>query len=247
MEAKTYLLFLLITGGKVREVSTPDHNTHHLIFEIKTINEMHTEITKSQVEAKQALEKQLRHHHQIQLQIAQNQSLGDQLQTQIEGLLLEKATLQARISDIQGSCERCLPGWQLINSTCYFHSISETAIPKNWQDSRADCIHRGGNLTVIDNLEEQLNLNEFLPKMDRSQKGTWIGLTYVPVKRSWVWLNGVILHHEGYWNTRQPNDLGISGGACAAILNTKTTTRTWNHASCFLKKEWLCEMEPNQL
>lgn len=27
----------------------------------------------------------------------------------------------------------------------------------NWQDSRADCISRGANLTVINNLEEQVS------------------------------------------------------------------------------------------
>lgn len=54
------------------------------------------------------------------------------------------------------SCERCLSGWFLFNTSCYFHSKS-TANPMNWQDSRADCISRGANLTVINNLEEQVS------------------------------------------------------------------------------------------
>lgn len=56
------------------------------------------------------------------------------------------------------SCGRCLPGWFLFNTTCYFHSQSLSNPLKNWSDSRDDCISRGANLTVIDNWEEQVSL-----------------------------------------------------------------------------------------
>lgn len=56
----------------------------------------------------------------------------------------------------ENSCGRCKPGWLLLNTTCYFHSKSASLPLKNWWDSRTDCRARGGNLTVIDNIEEQV-------------------------------------------------------------------------------------------
>ncbi|XP_034531496.1 oxidized low-density lipoprotein receptor 1-like [Notolabrus celidotus] len=186
--------------GKVSEISAPDQTAQILILEFKAQNELYAEIIKSQEEAKQELNKELRRQEKMKLQMDQNQTLCDRFQSQIEGLHVEKATLQSEIADIQGNCGRCLQGWKFINSTCYFFSKSKTTTLKNWQDSRADCINRGGNLTVIDNLEEQLNLNEFQQKdqssNQRDPNGAWVGLTFVPAKHSWVWLNGETLHDE---------------------------------------------------
>ncbi|XP_020485634.2 CD209 antigen-like protein B [Labrus bergylta] len=233
--------------GIFSEVSASDQNAQTLIIEFKTLCEMFADVIQSQEEAKQALQKELRNNEKNKLQMEQNKTLCDRLQRQIESLHVEKATLQSKLSDIQDNCGRCLPGWLLINHTCYFHSISETSALKNWWDSRADCISRGGNLTVINSLEKQLNLHEFLPKglQQSKHRGAWIGLTYDRTVHRWVWSNEVTLSDQGYWNSGEPNNQEAPDGACVAIVNKKTPTRTWFDTSCDWEKEWLCEMEPN--
>uniref|UniRef100_A0A667XY69 C-type lectin domain-containing protein n=1 Tax=Myripristis murdjan TaxID=586833 RepID=A0A667XY69_9TELE len=54
------------------------------------------------------------------------------------------------------SCGRCQPRWTLLNSSCYFFSNKNTDSQKNWPESRADCISRGGDLLVIDDWDEQV-------------------------------------------------------------------------------------------
>uniref|UniRef100_A0A673BGT4 C-type lectin domain-containing protein n=1 Tax=Sphaeramia orbicularis TaxID=375764 RepID=A0A673BGT4_9TELE len=54
------------------------------------------------------------------------------------------------------SCGRCQPGWVFSKSSCYFYSYSESSQKKNWQDSRADCISRGGDLLIINSTQEQV-------------------------------------------------------------------------------------------
>ncbi|XP_041669020.1 C-type lectin domain family 12 member B-like isoform X2 [Cheilinus undulatus] len=142
--------------GTATEKSAPDQTAQTLLIEFKTLQEMQTEVIQSHEEDKQALKEELKKNKELKLLVELNQSSCDRLQTQIESLHVERATLQSHISDIEGSCGRCLSGWQLINSTCYFHSVSETRAFKNWQDSMVDCISRGGNLTVINTWEKQV-------------------------------------------------------------------------------------------
>lgn len=148
---------------------------------------MQTEAIKAQEEAKQALEEELRSHQQLKLQLEQNKTLSDIVQKQLETLDVERARLQSDSSDIRErllhyffllfgikhfllvvtlthfllltveSCGRCQSGWLLFNTSCYFHATPASGPLKNWADSRADCVRRGGNLAVIDNLEEQVS------------------------------------------------------------------------------------------
>ncbi|XP_038584760.1 CD209 antigen-like protein E [Micropterus salmoides] len=238
--------------GKVSEVSAPHEITAQtLIIEVKQLQIMQTEASKAQEEAQQALKKELRKHQQLKLQLEQNKTLSDDIQRQLETLQLEKVKLQSDKSDTLESCGRCPPGWFLFNTSCYFHSKSASNPLKNWSDSRADCISRGANLTVIDTWEEQLNLFEYLPKRDASIRpwwsrpgGIWIGLTDIQTEGHWVWLNNVTLD-KGYWIQGEPNNYGTEGEHCVALMNINNPMATWYDASCQTNKEWLCEMEPN--
>lgn len=58
--------------------------------------------------------------------------------------------------ETEENCGRCLPGWILLKSSCYYFSPRVSNSKKNWPDSRADCISHGGDLLVINNLEEQV-------------------------------------------------------------------------------------------
>ncbi|XP_041810445.1 C-type lectin domain family 4 member F-like [Chelmon rostratus] len=239
--------------GNVSEVPAPHQITAQaLIIEVKQFQTMNSEAIKAQEEAKQALEKELMGHQQLKLHLEQNKTVSDSFQRQLEALQLERAMLKSITSDIQESCGRCLPGWFLLNTSCYFHSKSANNPMKSWADCRADCISRGARLAVIDTLEEQLNLFEYLPKLDPNIRpwwsrpgGVWIGLTDSQTEGRWVWINNVALQDGGYWIQGEPNNYGVVGEDCAALMNMKNPRATWFDANCVEEKEWLCEMEPN--
>lgn len=146
---------------------------------------MQNEVKQSLEDVQKEIEKELQSHKQLQLLIEQSKTLSDDLERQTETLQVEKAFQEASSSDIcerpfnayyitnyseflpvinlihsfltVHNCGRCPSGWFLLNTTCYFLSTSETIPVKNWQDSRADCIHRGADLVVIDSFEEQVS------------------------------------------------------------------------------------------
>ncbi|XP_023132203.2 CD209 antigen-like protein E isoform X1 [Amphiprion ocellaris] len=247
------LLTAVVIGiycGNVSERSSPYQLTPQtLIEEVKQLQAIQKEAMKSQQEAQQLLEQEIRSHKQVKQQLKQNKSLSDNVQMQVEALRLEKATLQSDSSDTMRSCGRCLPGWFLLNTSCYFHSRSLSLPLKNWTDSRADCISRGADLAVIDNFDEQVNLFEYLPKTGRSRPlgpgGVWIGLTDIQTEGTWVWVNNAPLQDSGYWLDSEPDDYGVLGEDCAAFWNSNNSgRRTWFDARCQMTKEWLCEREP---
>lgn len=178
----------LVAGGKVSEESAPDQITAQgLIIEVKQLQIMQTEAVKAQKEAEQAVEKELREHQQLKLQLGLNKTLIDSIQRSHEVLKVKRATLKSNSSDIREkllhtffefgikcfpfvwisthfhlltgeSCGRCQSGWLLLNTSCYFHGKSASNPGRqNWQDSRSDCIRRGADLAVINSLEEQVS------------------------------------------------------------------------------------------
>ncbi|KAM4625332.1 C-type lectin domain family 4 member E-like isoform 2-T2 [Polymixia lowei] len=247
------LLAAIVIGvycGKVSQQSVFLHqNIIEVSSELKLLQDKHSEVVKAQEEAQRALEGELTSHQQLKRQLEEQKTLNDGFQSQIESLRVEKTKLMSNISDIEGSCGHCLPGWVLLNSSCYFYSLS---IPKkNWLDSREDCIRRGADLVVIDNWEEQELLFEYLPKVEPSskpwwalEKGIWIGFTDIQTEMTWVWVNNVTQLHGGYWINGEPNNHG-SGEDCAAIFNRGNPRKTWFDGKCQEHtNEWLCEMKP---
>lgn len=49
-----------------------------------------------------------------------------------------------------------MPGWIFQKRSCYYFSDEEVSSKKNWTDSRNYCMSKGGDLLVINNLEEQV-------------------------------------------------------------------------------------------
>lgn len=246
------LLTAVVIGiycGNVSETSSPHQLTPHtLIEEVKQLQLIQKEVMESQQEAQQLLEQEIESHKQKKQQLKQNNGLSDIVQRQVEALRVEKATLQSDSADILQSCGRCPSGWFLSNTSCYFHSRSSSLRLKTWAESRDDCISRGADLVVIDNFDEQVNLNEYLPKVFGSHPygsgGIWIGLTDIQREGTWVWVNNVTLQGRGYWIQGQPNNFERSED-CAGLWNKVNMARsTWFDGSCTTTKEWLCEREP---
>ncbi|XP_033180913.1 CD209 antigen-like protein B [Mastacembelus armatus] len=248
----TAVVIGIYCGSVSNESSTQQMIPQTLIIEVKHLQRMQSEAIKSEEMAKQALETEVIIHQQLKLQLEQNKTISDAVQGQLETLQVERATLMAAASDMQESCGRCRSGWVLLNTSCYFHAKAASNPLKTWSDSRADCIGRGADLAVIDNLEEQVSLFENLPKLDRSVRpwwsrpvGVWIGITDIQTEGTWVWVNNVTLQDGGYWIQGEPNNHGAQGEDCGALINIDTPMRTWFDGNCQDAREWLCEMQPN--
>ncbi|XP_023273002.1 CD209 antigen-like protein E isoform X1 [Seriola lalandi dorsalis] len=220
-----------------------------LIDELNYLRSNHSDVIEAEEEAKKELQREIKSHAQLKVQIQQLKTMNNGYQKQIEGLRAEKTTLQSNISALEGTCGRCLPMWNLLNSTCYFFSYTESStVKKNWPDSRADCISRGADLVVIDNPEEQTFLSDTIETMKGNRNvwdsGFWIGLSDTGTEGTWVWINNVTEVEQRYWMEGEPNDQGHQGEDCAvAVHSSSNPWKTRYDGNCQRKKiSWICEM-----
>ncbi|XP_070699122.1 perlucin-like protein [Pempheris klunzingeri] len=212
----------------------------------------HSGIIRAKLEAQAAVAKERASHVQLKLKVKQQRTLTDSIQGQIETLQTERVNLQSDKNTFEESCGKCLPGWTLLKSSCYyFSSRNASNSKKNWPDSRADCIRQGADLLVIANLEEQQLVSNSLPKQSTSstwwENGFWIGLTDVATEGTWVWVNNVTEVEIMYWRSGQPNHVGLQSGNCAAVFQYADTRRTWYNGNCQDHLyNWICEMESSK-
>ncbi|KAK2891728.1 hypothetical protein Q8A73_017393 [Channa argus] len=251
------LIAAIVIGIKCARVKDGSLHISHstvtqLISELDYLRSNHSDVIEAEEEAKKSLERALKHHQQLKEQTEQQKIISDGFMRQIETLRTEKTNLQSNISALEGTCGRCLPGWSLYNTSCYFFSsVGSSTLKKNWPDSKTDCISRGARLVVIDNWEEQLNIFENLPNTNLNDGpwwgrtgSIWIGLTDGETEGTWVWVNNVTLGDGGYWIQGEPNNHGDNEN-CGAFLKIDDPRKSWFDSNCQDKKEWLCEMQPN--
>ncbi|XP_055362029.1 C-type lectin domain family 4 member E-like isoform X2 [Betta splendens] len=155
-------------------------------------------------------------------------------------------SMEFNISALEGSCGKCLPGWTLFNSSCYFFSYLESAtVKKNWTDSRADCVGRGADLVVIDSQEEQKFASNSINKMKTStsvwENGFWTGLTDTEAEGAWVWINNVTEVEQRYWMDDEPNN-HWGGEDCGVIIYSPSNPwKTRYDGQCHTPLHWICE------
>ncbi|XP_070776809.1 C-type lectin domain family 4 member M-like [Enoplosus armatus] len=181
--------------AKDDHIQVPNSAATPFVIEMSYLSN-HSDIIRAKLAAQTALAKERAKHVQLELQLKQQKTLTDILQRQIETLRTEKTNLQSNKITLEESCGRCPPGWTLLKSSCYyFSSLNVSNSKKNWPDSRGDCVSRGGELLVINSLEEQQLMCDNFPKQRGSgtwrQNGFWIGLTDVATEGTWVWINNV--------------------------------------------------------
>ncbi|XP_040915996.1 C-type lectin domain family 7 member A-like [Toxotes jaculatrix] len=247
------LLAAVVIGiycAKAKDLEIPYSAATPLIVEMNYLRN-HSGIIRAKVEAEAALVRERASHLQLKLQVNQKKTLSDVLQKQIETLQTEKTNLKTNKTTLEQNCGRCLPGWILLKSSCYYFSPNELLSRKNWLDSRVNCISQGGDLLVINNLVEQQLLNDNLPHVSSSssvwwQNGYWIGLTKAVVEETWVWVNNMTDARTAYWRNGQPRPSGSQSGNCAAYYYFSDAMKTWYNGDCHNHTlKWICEMEPN--
>ncbi|XP_071354398.1 CD209 antigen-like protein E [Trachinotus anak] len=247
----TVAVVLGINCAKVKEGSLQvSHSAAtQLINELNYLRSNHSDVIEAEEEAKKALERAIKNHAQLKVQIQQLTTINDGYQRQIEALKTEKTNLKSNISALEGTCGKCLSGWILFNSSCYFFSYTESStVIKNWPDSRADCISRGADLVVIDNPEEQTfvsdNIKILKGRRGNWESGFWIGLTDIETEGTWVWINNVTEVEQRYWVDGEPNNHGQRGEDCGlAVYRATNPWKTWFDGKCEDHRfHWICEM-----
>uniref|UniRef100_A0A3B3V380 CD209 antigen-like protein E n=1 Tax=Poecilia latipinna TaxID=48699 RepID=A0A3B3V380_9TELE len=129
----------------------------------------------------------------------------------------------------------CPAGWRMFSCSCYLLSASSGS----WDEGRADCRTRGGDLVVINNDDEQTFLSTF------TNKQTWIGLNDKETEGSWMWVDGTPLLTK-YWATPQPDNGGGDprwGEEDCVHIRTYDNV-LWNDLKCSASFQWVCEKDP---
>lgn len=205
----------------------------------------HSDVFKERRALQAELEKQRRSHMQLQIQLKPLQTITDSLQTHIQALKAEKSQLESNRTALEVSCGRCPVGWIFLKTSCYLYSNNLSNIKKTWPDSRSDCISRGGDLLVINNLEEQKAINNNFPKIPgilaQWKMGFWIGLKN-GTNGLWAWINNAMENDTMYWQSGQPVN---TAGNCVAFGRNIQSWRSWYNRNCETDElHWICEMEP---
>ncbi|XP_026212311.1 CD209 antigen-like [Anabas testudineus] len=235
---------------KVKESSI--HVTHssatQLINELKHLHDNHSDVIEAGEKLKKTLETAIKNHTLLKEQIEQKKSINDENQRQVETLRTEKTNLQANISALEGTCGKCLPGWNILNSSCYFFSYLESStVKKNWADSRADCVRRGADLVVIDNQEEQKFVSDSIQNMktttNRWGNGFWIGITDVHSEGTWTWINNVTMLDRRYWMDGEPNNRGQKEDCGVILYSSISPWKTMFDGPCHYPYHWVCKMD----
>ncbi|XP_004540730.3 C-type lectin domain family 10 member A-like [Maylandia zebra] len=247
------LIAAVVTGiycVKAKDFQVSDSSVSPLLIEMNHLRN-HSGIVKERLEAQAKLVKERTNHVQLKLQVKQLKVENDLLQRQIETLNAAKSNLQTNKTLLEETCGRCPTGWLLLKTSCYYFSHHEINSRKNWTESRQYCINQGGDLLVINNLEEQLLITDNFQKVSSSgvwwQNGYWVGLTDVVTEGTWVWVNNVTEVDSMYWRSGQPDSSAEEKKNCAAFLFFTDNVKTWYNVECSSKQlNWICEMEPKQ-
>ncbi|XP_067338334.1 CD209 antigen-like [Channa argus] len=134
----------------------------------------------------------------------ENETMMKTLQT----LKTENEAMKKNLTD--EPCQKCEEGWELHGGKCYYFSNK----PSSWNQSREECVRRGGDLVKIDSREEQSFLEERLRnKMNEAEDKFWIGLTDSREEGRWLWVDGSELDTSlTFWSRNEPDNWKRNNG-----------------------------------
>ncbi|XP_041711068.1 oxidized low-density lipoprotein receptor 1 isoform X4 [Coregonus clupeaformis] len=192
------------TDSKVSEKYSPLYqNLTQISSELEQLRATHRNMIHAKEEALTVLQRELQNVYKTSGQLESAKHTGMELQRQVESLQEQKVALQSRVTEVVESCGRCLPGWELLNSVCYYFPLSDSIPLKTWDRSRDNCIKQGADLAKIDSEEKQEFINKAIQALRYSSgswhlTGFWIGLKEEEdTEGTWTWLDGTELT-QGY-------------------------------------------------
>ncbi|KAM9788105.1 C-type lectin domain family 4 member M-like [Syngnathus typhle] len=212
--------------------------------EVAALNTAYEAASKRRADAQMRLTQAIRQHQVIKWQVEHQTKRSSDYKKQADIIQTAITVLKSHVPMIREGCRHCLPGWTLINSACYFLSLSDTHFRSTWQEAREFCKKQDSDLAVLDSSEKQLTINQLInlhqdPLRSITQSGFWIGLRDVDTEGVWKWLDGTRLN-EGYWDDGEPNNAGDED--CAATYPRINPFKGWNDAPCSHHLKWICEM-----
>ncbi|XP_056622876.1 secretory phospholipase A2 receptor-like [Triplophysa dalaica] len=150
-----------------------------------------------------------------------NETIND-IQANYSQLTTEKDQLQHRFNSLEAELKKR-------NSERRYHFSDER---KSWSESRQVCRDRGGDLVVINNIEEQRYLSSVI------KESTWIGLSDIDKEGSMKWVDNSPLKAM-FWIPGEPNNAhGIED--CVQIVSSYSPDNSWNDQPCTEKRRWIC-------
>ncbi|XP_020490206.1 C-type lectin domain family 4 member M [Labrus bergylta] len=150
------------------------------------------------------------------------------LQSKYNTVALRRDRLQEELNRLNlNQTASCLPGWNLHNNKCYYYSPKGKT--DTWENSRADCLARGGDLAMPKTQDE-------LVFVSKGNSYSWIGLSDKLQEGVWQWVDGTDLEDLGFWKEGEPNDQGSED--CVEVSRSQVK---WNDAPCRNKFPWTCE------
>ncbi|XP_062398280.1 CD209 antigen-like protein C isoform X2 [Sardina pilchardus] len=214
--------------------------------ELKLLRDERVRLTESRTSLQHDYDKARADRSLLQAQVDREKAMSDRLLAQIKTLEEQKKQENVRVLQLVRSCERCPPGWEVVNDTCYYFPISSGIQRKGWDDARADCIRQGGDLAIVDTLQKQTFIVGVLKALHSEgfsyRYGFWIGLKRKDEEQgTWHWTNGSLLG-TGYWMDGEPND-DYGYEDCTASYPTVNILKSWNDAPCRHPLKWICEKE----
>lgn len=129
----------------------------------------------------------------------------------------------------------CEAGWIPWGTSCY--GIIK-GIPKTWQDARADCLRRFGDLLIIDSQAE----NDFITyQLIPLQSEYWIGLTDQGLVKGFHWVDGTPLNKTLYvnWRPGEPSN-SFQNEDCVEMYGHWRPGK-WNDNHCTSIRDYICE------
>ncbi|XP_029531288.1 C-type lectin domain family 10 member A-like [Oncorhynchus nerka] len=186
--------------NKVSESHLPLYqNLTQISSELEHFRAVQNNVIRDKEEAQRKLHRELTSLHQLEIALQQQTTSNDNFQAQIKSLRKDKTQLQSQISSLEVSCGLCLPGWDLLNSTCYYFAISDAIESRSWGEARKHCLSYGADLVVLDSWEKQDFMSNAIQALRynsivRYDTGFWIGLKEEEdTEGSWTWLDGTEL------------------------------------------------------
>uniref|UniRef100_A0AAY4ACU3 C-type lectin domain-containing protein n=1 Tax=Denticeps clupeoides TaxID=299321 RepID=A0AAY4ACU3_9TELE len=120
-------------------------------------------------------------------------------------------------------CSRCGKDWLDYKGSCYLFST----LRHTWNDSRADCQRKDGDLAVIDSVDVQ----KFLTKGGYMMY--WIGLKRSSGSAHWSWVTGETLKGS-YW-------AGPTTAGDCAFLDGDLPLSNWGTSKCSSATFYICQ------
>ncbi|KAJ0009034.1 hypothetical protein NQD34_016449 [Periophthalmus magnuspinnatus] len=203
----------------------------------------------SEIELKKELAREASIQQMTIWMLEHQKSRNEDYQKESDKILSLITGLKSHIPLLKEGCRHCLPGWNLINSICYYIPFSDDISRRTWEQSRDYCKNFGADLIQINSREKQLAIHALIttyhnPSLQYSASGFWIGARDVEEEGTWKWLDGTQLT-EGFWNFGEPNNQGNED--CAAVYPSlrKNPFKSWNDAPCTHVLKWICEKVQN--